>query len=112
MAPVNSIVFHPNGEYLASSSEDELLKLWDLREGRLLYKLIGHKNAVTCCTFAPSGSSFVSGGKDSLVFQWDCHPAEPSPPPSKDINVAHRWSHSTHLGGEQKKRSASCGIVH
>jgi centriolar protein POC1 len=40
--PVSSIAMHPTGYYLASTSYDETVKIWDLRKGELLYTLVGH----------------------------------------------------------------------
>merc|ERR1712083_164079 len=66
------IDFHPSGEFIASTGEEEAVKVWDLREGRLLYKVYGHKLPPTTCAFAASGRTLLSGGCDNLVFIWDC----------------------------------------
>lgn len=63
---------------MLSASEDGNLKLWDLKEGRLLYKVMGHKEVPAACAFAPSGRSFASGDRDGLVFTWDCSGASAS----------------------------------
>eukprot|EP00501_MAST-03F_sp_TOSAG23-6_P000264 GSMAST32.ASY1.ANO1.270.1 assembled CDS len=39
---VNSVAFHPNGNYLLSTSDDNTVKIWDLREGHVLYTLRSH----------------------------------------------------------------------
>ncbi len=43
MASVNSVAFHPNGNYLLTASNDATLKVFDLLEGRLIYTLHGHQ---------------------------------------------------------------------
>jgi centriolar protein POC1 len=43
VASVNSVAFHPNGNYLLTASSDATLKVFDLLEGRLLYTLHGHQ---------------------------------------------------------------------
>ena len=53
---------------MLSSSKDASLRLWDLKEGRLLYTLQGHAGAVNCSTFSVSGNFFASGGADKLVM--------------------------------------------
>lgn len=40
---VNSLSFHPSGNYLVTASNDSTLKILDLLEGRLLYTLHGHQ---------------------------------------------------------------------
>jgi centriolar protein POC1 len=60
-APVTGISFHPSGHYLLSSGADAALKIWDLREGRLLFTLRGHEGPVTACSFSADGDHFASG---------------------------------------------------
>lgn len=43
VASVNSVAFHPNGNYLLTASSDATLKIFDLLEGRLIYTLHGHQ---------------------------------------------------------------------
>jgi len=67
---VNEIDFHPNGRYLLSSSNDSTLKIWDLRQGHILYTLYGHEGASTSAAFSPCGDYFTTGGSDSVVMVW------------------------------------------
>jgi len=67
---VNEIDFHPNGRYLLSSSNDSTLKIWDLRQGHILYTLYGHEGQSTSCAFTPCGDYFATGGSDSVVMVW------------------------------------------
>jgi centriolar protein POC1 len=67
---VNEIDFHPNGRYLLSSSNDSTLKIWDLRQGHILYTLYGHEGASTSAAFSPCGDYFTTGGADSVVMVW------------------------------------------
>ena len=53
-----------------SSSADATLKLWDLREGQLLYTLHGHHGAATATAFTSGGDYFASGGADRVVMIW------------------------------------------
>jgi centriolar protein POC1 len=43
VASVNSVTFHPTGNYLLTASSDATLKVFDLLEGRLIYTLHGHQ---------------------------------------------------------------------
>lgn len=40
---VNSLSFHPAGNFLITASGDSTLKILDLVEGKLLYTLHGHQ---------------------------------------------------------------------
>ncbi len=42
-ASVTCISFHPDGNYLVSSSMDSTMKIWDLKMGQILYTLYGHE---------------------------------------------------------------------
>lgn len=46
------------------------MKIWDLREGRLLYSLQSHVGPVNCARFSKDGHFFASGGIDELVMIW------------------------------------------
>jgi centriolar protein POC1 len=59
-----------SGYYLLSSSKDCSLKIWDLREGRLLFTLLGHSGPVNAAKFSADGHFFASGGADQLVMIW------------------------------------------
>lgn len=58
---------------MLSSSKDSSLKIWDLREGRLVYTLQGHAGAVNAAQFSDDGHFFASGGADHLVMVWKSH---------------------------------------
>ena len=65
------VSFHPSGNFLASSSLDGSIKIFDLLEARPVFDLLGHEKPVTAVAFSPkTGSTIASGGKDSLVFLW------------------------------------------
>ena len=67
---VNSVDFHPSGNFLTSTSADGTIKVYDLREGHLYYTLHGHEGATTCAAFSPAGDFFASGGADEQVMVW------------------------------------------
>lgn len=69
---VNSISFGgERGEWMISTGNDGLVKIWDLKEGHLLYTLYGHKyGSTTTAVFSPKGDFFASGGADSQVMVW------------------------------------------
>jgi WD40 repeat protein len=73
---VQSVAFSPNGQLLASGSEDHTIKLWDSRTGELCQTLKGHSNAVRSVTFSPNGRLLASGSGDDTIKLWDSSTGE------------------------------------
>lgn len=46
------------------------MRIWDIREGRLIYTLHGHTGPTLASNFSQDGSFFASGGVDQLVMVW------------------------------------------
>ena len=40
---MNRIAFHPQGYHMSSVSNDGKIKIWDLKQGRLGWTVLGHK---------------------------------------------------------------------
>jgi len=68
---VNAISFSPNGNTLASASDDKTLKLWDVQTGEVKMTLQGHKGEVKTVAFSPDGQILASGGDDKTVKIWN-----------------------------------------
>ena len=49
---VLSLVFSPNGEYLASGSGDKTIGLWSIPKGELVKTLLGHSGWVRSVVFS------------------------------------------------------------
>ena len=68
---VEGVAFSPNGQTLASASDDGTVRLWDVRGHRALgAPLRGHKGAVLGVAFSPDGQTLASGGDDGTVRLW------------------------------------------
>jgi len=68
---VNSVAFSPDGRFLASGSDDNTIKLWDVGTGACLCTLTGHSDAVNAVAFSPDGKSLASGSRDDTIKLWD-----------------------------------------
>ena len=65
-----SVVFSPNGEYLASGSIDCTIGMWRLSSGECVKTFFGHSNQVTSVVFSPNGDYLVFGSDDYTIGVW------------------------------------------
>ncbi len=70
---VRAIAVSPDGRFLASSSLDDFVRLWDLSSGKEVYKLPGHglHGGRRTVGFTPDGRRFLSWGDDLYLRIWD-----------------------------------------
>jgi hypothetical protein len=68
---VNSVAYFPDGERLASASDDGTVKVFSTVSGEVLLELPGHEGGAKCVTVSPDGKTLASGGKDGAVKVWD-----------------------------------------
>ena len=58
---VKSVVFSPNGEYLASGSWDKTIGVWRVSSGERIKTLLGHSLGVFSVAFSSNGEYLESG---------------------------------------------------
>ncbi|MBE9566062.1 MAG: hypothetical protein IMF16_04870, partial [Proteobacteria bacterium] len=67
---VRSVAFSPDGRLLASGSDDETVRIWEVSSGRCLRTLRGHTDWVRSVAFSPDGRLLASGSDDETVKIW------------------------------------------
>jgi platelet-activating factor acetylhydrolase IB subunit alpha len=68
---VTGIVFHPNGNYLLSSSDDKSIRIWDLSNGRT-FKKIQNAHDQFVSTIDMKAKVVVTGSVDKTIKVWTC----------------------------------------
>jgi tetratricopeptide (TPR) repeat protein len=65
------VAFSPDGQRLASASEDKTVKVWDMKTKQELRALAAHTGTVASVVFSPIGPRLASASHDSTVKLWD-----------------------------------------
>jgi WD40 repeat protein len=52
---VTGVTFSPDGQHLASASQDQTAKVWDVPAGKELFTMPGHTGGLTSIAFSPDG---------------------------------------------------------
>ena len=68
---VNGLVWSPNGQRIASVSNDKSMQVWDSSTGK---QFIVHRNTsagMNAVTWSPDGRYIAAGGNDKMVQVWD-----------------------------------------
>ena len=72
---VNTLAFKPGSATLASGSDDDTIRIWDVTwnawRSRPVRTLRGHRNAVESVAWSPDGTLLASGSRDRTVRLWN-----------------------------------------
>jgi WD40 repeat protein len=66
-----SVAFSPDGFWIASGSENGLVKVWDVASAREMFTFMGHTNTAYSLAFSPDRQRLASASWDGTVKVWD-----------------------------------------
>ena len=91
-AGVRCVCFTPDGNILASSSDDGAIKLWQIG-GKLVRTFEGHSGGVRSICFSPDGMKLASASDDKTIKLWNLNGTLIKTFEPIDQNKAHRdWA--------------------
>jgi WD40 repeat protein/serine/threonine protein kinase len=76
-APVNRVVFSPNGIFLASASEDGSARVWRVSDRVRVGPILRHERGVRDVAFSRDSTVLATAGADGRVKLWRIGDAEP-----------------------------------
>ncbi|GAX43656.1 serine/threonine protein kinase with WD-40 repeats [Tolypothrix sp. NIES-4075] len=68
---VRAVAISPDGETLASGSNDNSIKLWNLATGQIIRTLQWHSDWVCSLAISPDGITLASGSADNNIKLWN-----------------------------------------
>jgi eukaryotic-like serine/threonine-protein kinase len=71
LGPVLSVAVSPDGQRIATGSDDTTAKIWDAASGRELLTLKGHRDWIKRVAFSPDGKRIVTASHDQTARVWD-----------------------------------------
>src|ERR1019366_4240557 len=63
---INAVAYSPDGQKIATASDDKTVKLWDLGNGHEVLSFAGHDDKVGSLAWTPDGKTILSGADKSI----------------------------------------------
>jgi hypothetical protein len=69
--PVNGVALSVDNQHALSASVDKTARLWDVRRGKELRRLVGHTAPLWGVVYSPNGRQALTCSKDGTIRLWD-----------------------------------------
>ena len=66
-----TVSFSPDDKILASTHDDRVIRLWDIKTGKCIKTLSGHKHIIWQAIFSLDGKLLASGSSDKTIKIWN-----------------------------------------
>jgi WD40 repeat protein len=68
-----AVIYSPDTTIIATGggNQEEFLKIWDAKTGKLVANLKGHTGTVWCLAWSHDGKTLISGSADSSIRTWN-----------------------------------------
>jgi serine/threonine protein kinase len=70
-ASISALLFVRDGRWLASASEDRVIRLWDTETGKVAQVLEGHSGPIASLAYSSLGDLLASGSADQNIKLWN-----------------------------------------
>jgi len=67
----NALCISHDGHLFATGGTNQVVRIWDVREGKVLGVGYGHSDSVTCLAFSHDDKQVVSTGLDGSILLWN-----------------------------------------
>ncbi len=68
---INRIAWSPDGRFLASPSDGQTIRIWDVARGECTAVLKGHTKWIFSVAWSPDGNRLASASDDMTIRIWD-----------------------------------------
>lgn len=67
---INAVAWSPNGQYVATGNFDNLVMVYAVSNGNLLYTYTGHNDGINALAWSHDGTRIASGSSDGTAQVW------------------------------------------
>lgn len=71
---LNSAFFSPDGNYIVTSSDDGIVRVWNSNSSELVKEFRGHSDIVNYAIYSPNGEYIASSSRDGKAIVWHANP--------------------------------------